>query len=554
MIDRPSQAETELATARSELKRVQARTATARSELAKTLVEAQSQDLPVLTSQLSRVMEVNEQLLISSLRLRQTAETVELALKEALRSGDVDALTQLPNRVVLRNRLSHAIAHARRNGSQVALLFIDLDDFKQINDTFGHGVGDDVLKETALRLTATLRAEDTVSRLGGDEFVILLGELSDVADAMTVAEKVIANLGAPWFIRGHGLKLNASIGISLYPADGEDSDTLLDRADAAMYAARRLRVSSFVYDHDFCAPNSAPGPVVKKQTVPAAHVHDIPGGDALRPLRSHLREVNEQLLLSTLSAQHLQAAAELALRKQKDVLAVVAHELRNPLTPMRMAAGMLGRATPERLLELQSIIEGEVTHMTALVGDLLDVARTESGKLRLDMRLVDLAQVARDALDACRPSMDARKQHIHAALPEDGLCMFADSIRLSQVVRNLLDNASKYTPEGGSIEFSLEKIGPGVVLTVADNGIGIRPEVLPHVFDPFIQDTHAVGFNSGGVGIGLTVVRDLVEAHGGTVVAYSQGAGTGSRFVVTLPYSSCTTPETAAPSAADTVV
>jgi signal transduction histidine kinase len=174
--------------------------------------------------------------------------------------------------------------------------------------------------------------------------------------------------------------------------------------------------------------------------------------------------------------------------------------------------------------------------MNTLVGDLLDVARAESGKLRLDVRLIDLNQVVSDAVDACRPSMDARRQHFRIALPEPGVCLFADSTRMSQVVRNLLDNASKYTSEGGSIKFSLERDGDNVVMTVADNGIGIRDEVLAHVFDPFMQDMHAVGFNGAGVGIGLTVVRDLVEAHGGNVVAQSLGVGTGSRFVVTLPY------------------
>ena len=168
MTEQPLSAQSELASARNELKRVQARTATARSELARTLIDIESKGVGPASDRLAEVMEVNEKLLVSSLRLRQAAETAELALKEALRSGDVDALTQLPNRLVLRSRLPHAVAHARRHGSQVALLFIDLDGFKQINDTFGHGVGDDVLKETANRLSASLRAEDMVSRLGGD--------------------------------------------------------------------------------------------------------------------------------------------------------------------------------------------------------------------------------------------------------------------------------------------------------------------------------------------------------------------------------------------------
>ena len=176
--------------------------------------------------------------------------------------------------------------------------------------------------------------------------------------------------------------------------------------------------------------------------------------------------------------------------------------------------------------------------MSRLVDDLLDVSRVSTGKLRLERRGVELVGIIDAAVDACRPAMDTRLQHFAVQLPAHALEVHGDPVRLAQIVSNLLDNASKYTPERGEIRLSVVVADDAIVLSVADNGIGITPEALPNVFEPFVQDTHAIGFHSGGLGIGLTVVRELVEAHAGTVVASSAGTGLGSRFVVTLPLAS----------------
>ena len=148
---------------------------------------------------------------------------------------------------------------------------------------------------------------------------------------------------------------------------------------------------------------------------------------------------------------------------------------------------------------------------------------------------IDIAAVVDAAIEACRPAMDTRLQRLTVHLPTSALEVHGDAARLVQVLGNLLDNASKYTPDGGEIRLSVQARGDSVVVAVTDNGIGISAESLPRIFEPFVQDTQAIGFNGAGLGIGLTVVRELVEAHAGEVQASSAGTGLGSEFVVTLP-------------------
>jgi two-component sensor histidine kinase len=160
---------------------------------------------------------------------------------------------------------------------------------------------------------------------------------------------------------------------------------------------------------------------------------------------------------------------------------------------------------------------------------------SSQGKLRLAFETVDLASTIDQAVRACRPAMDTRQQQLRVRLPLQALPLRGDPVRLGQVVSNLLDNASKYTPDGGEIALTAVVVDGAIVITVSDSGIGIATEALPRVFEPFVQDARAIGFNGAGLGIGLTVVRELVEGHGGSVVARSAGIGLGSQFVVTLP-------------------
>jgi len=175
---------------------------------------------------------------IAALRAQTEAVTMALALDEVSHSAHLDPLTQLPDRLLLLDRFAHAMAAARRRGHRLALLFVDLDGFKQINDTLGHAAGDGVLKRMANRLLSSVRAVDTVSRRGGDEFLILLDELSHPHDAAQIADKLIAALDAPIPVGDQLLRLTASIGISIYPDDGHDADVLIERADAAMYLSK----------------------------------------------------------------------------------------------------------------------------------------------------------------------------------------------------------------------------------------------------------------------------------------------------------------------------
>jgi diguanylate cyclase (GGDEF)-like protein len=163
------------------------------------------------------------------------------------RSAALDQLTGLPKRALLRERLGQAIVHAKRNDTLLALLFLDLDDFKQINDAFGHAAGDQALKLAAKCLVSAVRAGDTVSRHGGDEFVILLAGVTHASDAVLVAEKVLATLSAPSQVGEDSLRLTASIGISVYPDNGGDPDTLIDCADTAMYFAKRHGLGTFAF-------------------------------------------------------------------------------------------------------------------------------------------------------------------------------------------------------------------------------------------------------------------------------------------------------------------
>lgn len=260
--------------------------------------------------------------------------------------------------------------------------------------------------------------------------------------------------------------------------------------------------------------------------------------DAEANYRRHhwqLREANTALIVAALDAQTLQAAAERLLLQQKDALAVVAHELRTPLTPIRIASDMLGQARRQDMPRYQGIIQSEIEHMVAIISDLLDVSRFESGKLRIDRQPIDLALVVSTAADAIRPKMDERRQHFTVTVPDQAINLDADPIRLAQILRNLLDNASKYTPVDGEISLSVAVDGDNAVIRVSDNGIGITAQALGTVFEPFTQEEHAINFNAVGLGLGLSVVRELIAAHGGSVSASSEGLGHGTEFVVTLP-------------------
>jgi diguanylate cyclase len=250
-----------------------------------------------------------------------------------------------------------------------------------------------------------------------------------------------------------------------------------------------------------------------------------------------LREANEALLGAALSAQQHEGAVEELHRRQVRYLAMVAHELRNPLSPIRTATALLHRIgdDPKMLEQVQGLIGRQVAHMTRLVEDLLDGARAATESFRVERQPVDLGLILAQAVEACQPSIDARRQVLHDTLPDQPLTVSGDADRLAQVFGNLLDNASKYTPAGGDIRLTVTPVDRTICVRVADSGIGISTQGLERVFDLFVQEEHAHASDKRGLGIGLAVVRSLVEAHGGTIVAHSDGLGHGSEFVVCLP-------------------
>lgn len=253
-----------------------------------------------------------------------------------------------------------------------------------------------------------------------------------------------------------------------------------------------------------------------------------------------LRDANEQLVLRGLEAHELEARSEAAHRKQVRFLATVAHELRNPLSPIRTAAQLLARAggDPATLARLQGIIERQAAHMTRLVEDLLDAARGDVGAFRMERQVLDLRTVLEQALETTRPAIAERGQTLLERLPTGPILVDGDPTRLAQVFCNLLDNARKYTPRGGEVALTALAGLSEVTVSVADDGMGIAPEALTHVFDMFARESRAPDVDRSGLGIGLAVVRSLVEAHGGRIEAHSAGPDRGSEFVVSLPLAS----------------
>lgn len=248
-------------------------------------------------------------------------------------------------------------------------------------------------------------------------------------------------------------------------------------------------------------------------------------------------DASDARLLDALERQQL---AEQTLRRQTESLAQAVHELRGPLMPLRNVCALLAKGPGAvDLAKLATVLDRQVQHMSRLIDDLLDASRMATGRLHVRPARIDLVALLGQIVDAFQPSMNARAQRFTASIPQGSLVVDADEVRLAQVFTNLLHNASKYTPQGGAITLSCTvEAGHGlsyVAIAIADNGVGITSTALPKVFEPFVQDSHAVGFAADGLGIGLALVRELVRAHGGTVAATSPGPGRGSRFTVRLP-------------------
>jgi diguanylate cyclase (GGDEF)-like protein len=438
----------------------------------------------------SLLLKANERLLLASIRAQIEAESAAEAYQEIARRAEHDPLTQLPNRVLLLDRFDQAIAGAKRHGSRLALLFIDLDDFKQINDAHGHGTGDQVLRLVAKRLTSSVREADTVSRHGGDEFLILLPEISQPSDAALIAEKVLTALGAPAIVGDHIFLLSASVGVSTYPEDGFTGEELIERADGAMYRAKGRKDGS---SHVAETQEHLGSPVAPRalNRLEQAILH-------YEATQERLIETNRRLSAEVESARGLLAEAQTAHLRQTAFMAGLAQDLNTPLLPSQ-----------ETSPELEHRVAGQ--------------------------QPVDMSNLIDDVVIACRSWIEAREQHLSVQLPTLRHMVLGDSKTLTKAIYNLLENASKYTQTGGDISVLAKVVNRFLEVTVSDNGRGIDAPTLAGLFQPFVRAPQTAELGEVGLGLGLTQVRQSVEAHGGRVAAASAGRGLGSQFLLTLP-------------------
>jgi len=286
------------------------------------------------------------------------------------------------------------------------------------------------------------------------------------------------------------------------------------------------------------------------ETMPILENHEV-----TQELVRKLRQANQNLVIASLRAQELQAQAEASVKRQTEFLSMLAHELRTPLTPIALAADMLEKisgAYPLQLQQLQQVIARQVSHMKRLLEDLLDASRVSSGKISLKKSQLLFTDIVQSALEISQPSLDEHAQTLTLALPESPVVIEGDAVRLTQVFANLLINASKYSPQHKTITLSARQgANRTLVVSVKDQGIGIEPAVQPFIFDLFMQVPRTLDRSQGGLGIGLSMVRTLVEMHGGTVAVCSQGLGCGSEFTVVLPLSSESAPAPASPALHD---
>ncbi len=253
-----------------------------------------------------------------------------------------------------------------------------------------------------------------------------------------------------------------------------------------------------------------------------------------------LERLNRDLHKEVAERKRIEEALREADRRKDEFLATLAHELRNPLAPIRNALEIMRLAggDAEALERSRAVMERQVGQMVRLIDDLLDVSRITRGKLQLVMERVDLKAAVEAAVEMSRPQVEKAGLRLSVSVPDRPVWVNGDRVRLAQVLSNLLNNAAKYTEPGGNIALTAAQNAAHAVVRVRDTGIGIPPDMLPHVFELFTQVNRSLNRSQGGLGIGLALVRRLVEMHGGTVKAHSDGLGKGAEFVIRLPLAS----------------
>ena len=292
------------------------------------------------------------------------------------------------------------------------------------------------------------------------------------------------------------------------------------------------------YEKEYIHKNGSVFPV----SLRAWPVQDV-GGKVIG-MRAFVRDITDR--------KRAEEALRVADRRKDEFIATLSHELRNPLTPIRNGLQVLRKSNelgPDGK-RVQEMMERQVEHLVRLVDDLLEVSRVNHGKIELRKERLDIAVVVGRTVDLNRELIDAAGIRLGVTLSDAPVVVDADPVRLAQVFGNLLNNAAKYTERGGHIEVAVRRMDDEAVITVADTGVGIPKDMLPHVFDLFAQVDRTLGRAKEGLGIGLSLARRLVELHGGRIEAASEGEGLGSRFVVRLPLATLVESETPAPQSA----
>ncbi len=320
--------------------------------------------------------------------------------------------------------------------------------------------------------------------------------------------------------------------------------TLLDRVF-------RTGVPEILPEQEHCHASTGPAfwtysvwAILGEDDRPAGVMIQVTDSTEIALYRKHAADVNESLLISALrqhelaqTAEDLNARLKVAGQHKDRFLAVLSHELRTPLTPVLLAVSLLRRHTrlDDETRDLVEMIERNILLEARLIDDLLDMTRVERGEIHLERRAIDLRMVIKRALEVCNPDSEARGLTLKVDLGENPIPVEADPDRLQQVIWNLLRNAIKFSPVGGHVRVGCRREDSSAVVEVSDDGVGIDPELLPWIFNAFQQGDVDQRRKFGGLGLGLTISKKIVDLHGGTISARSDGKGKGSTFSVTLP-------------------
>jgi len=486
------------------------------------------------TAKADAILDANELLAVAALHAHSVAVDALRGQERASESSQVDPLTGLPTRLLFRDRCAQALANGKRHSTRVAVLFVDLDGFKAINDQHGHAIGDELLRHVSDCLKAAGREVDTVYRHGGDEFVILLSDATDPTAATRYAEKALAALDIPLRIGENILRIGASVGIALFPEDGHSPETLIRRADAAMYDAKR-RQSRISY------ASAAPGSTAEKSPASVGAV-----SDPVRLLERSLQEA--QTLVADLKARnaglrsevdasvHALRSAEAAKRHQAELQHIVAHELRNAMAPLQSASDVLSlmHDDPSLMPRLELILRRQISHISRLLVDILDVSRLNNGRLASTFERVDLASVMSDAGVVMAEELHGRGQTIQFSIVQSPLVVNGDRSRLRDVIVALCEYVSAQMADGATLVASAFHHEEHAVLSFDyDDRRAVAAPDRDTV--PANADTTIMIGAQGSFTFSLFVVTEFVKLHDGQLILKRSRESSVARIEVCLP-------------------